>query len=88
MWAVDAVGVGTARGGLGVGGEGDERKTGYDVCRSPFLRRTRRPPTSWVPFRVSPPHSSVERVQAAHIPLERGGAAAAASSLLREQRRW
>jgi len=66
---------GTVRGGLGVGAEGDERKTGYDVCHSLFLRRTHSAfHLLGPPSRFSPLRSSLEQVQAAHIPLERGGA--------------
>ena len=38
MWAVGAMwGLILLVGGLGVGGESDERKTGYDKYHSPFL---------------------------------------------------
>ena len=38
MWAVGAMwGLISLVGGLRVGGESDERKTGYDKCYSPFL---------------------------------------------------
>jgi hypothetical protein len=66
------------RGGLGVGGESNERKTGYDKCRSPFLRRTGRASHSLGPplcFPFPIPWSS--KYVPAHIPLERGGAGAA-----------
>jgi hypothetical protein len=45
---------------------------------------THGPPLRGCPLVFFLPGSTIERVQAAHIPLERGGAAAAASSLVRE----
>jgi len=45
-------------------------------------------PTLWVPPGVSPsPIRPSRKLEPAHIPLERGGAAATASSLLRELER-
>jgi hypothetical protein len=77
MWVVDAVwGLRSfvVRGGLGAGGGSDQRRTGYDKCRSPFSRRTGR-----AYHLLSPPlcfcHSN--STVPAHIPLERGGAGAA-----------
>jgi hypothetical protein len=61
-------------------------KTNHDKRRgSWFATHHIGPPTLWVPpSSVSQPGSSVDRVQTAHIPLERGGAAATASSLVRK----
>ena len=72
------VGFDIVRGGLGFGGESDERKTGYDKCRSPFVRRTGRASHSLGPplYFPSPIPRSGKYVPA-HIPLERGGAGAA-----------
>jgi len=63
--------------------------TNHDKRRgSCFLTHQVGPPTLWVPpSSVSLHGSSVDRAQTAHIPLERGGAAAAASSLVRELQR-
>jgi len=64
--------------GWGVGGESDERKMGYDKCRSPLSRRT-----GWASHSLGPPlcfPSPIPRSSKyvpAHIPLERGGAGAA-----------
>jgi hypothetical protein len=59
----------------GLGGESDERKTGYDKCHSPFCDALDGPPTCWVPPCVSPsPIPPSSKYVPAHIPLERGGA--------------
>ena len=65
-------------GGLGVGGESDERKMGYNKCHSLFLRCT------WQashflgpPLCFSPPIPPSSKYVPARIPLERGGAGVA-----------
>jgi hypothetical protein len=60
------------------GGESEERKTGYDNCRSPFLRRTGQASHSLCPpLRFPSPIPWSIKYVPAHIPLERGGAGAA-----------
>ena len=66
------------RGGLGFGEESSERKTGYDRCRSLFLRCTGRASHSLgPPFRFPSPIPRSSKYVPTHIPLERGGAGAA-----------
>ena len=71
-------GFGIVRDGLGVGGESDERKTGYDKCRSPLSRCT-----GWASHSLGPPLCFPSPIPQSskyvptHIPLERGGAGAA-----------
>ena len=79
IWVVGAMwGLILLVGGLGVGGESDERKTGYNKCHHLFLRCTWQashllgPPLC---FSLPIPPSS--KYVPTHIPLERGGAGAA-----------
>jgi hypothetical protein len=62
----------------GGGGESEERKTGYDKCHSPFLRRTARASHFLgLPLCYPSPIPPSSKYVPAHIPLERGGAGAA-----------
>jgi hypothetical protein len=74
MWAVDSVsGLISLGGGLGAGGGSDQRKTGYDTRRSPFLRRT-----GWASHFLGPPlcfchsNSTVEHLCTRPHPFRKG----------------